>query len=272
MPDDADLNEDLEFVPEGGVVTVVEHGPPTVYHTDGEGPDAQIRLNVHSPRDKQWWRNVEMTGYFRWLNQIARGEPHWEMTVRGERHEDGTTAPLASVNDGVPPPPGTAVWPWWNALAGSQSIRAAALGSTYHANVYATTHNGPLGLFEKELSHVEGYADQRGDVAPSGLPPPRGEWFGYKFVCRNDVAGTRVKLELYVDELADGTWTKVSEYVDENGLGHDWTASADDGTDAAPYSIALNQLITWAGPWAGFRADNLSMDFRELSVREVDPF
>ena len=53
--------------------------------------------------------------------------------------------------------------------------------------------------------------------------------------------------------------------------GDDWTAYGLDGTDAAPYSIASNQLITWAGPYAGFRADNVSLDFKALSVREIAP-
>lgn len=87
LPDDADLNVDPEFHLEDGTISVVQSGSPTVYHTDGEAPNAQIRMEVSSPFGKAWWRNVEMTGYYRWLAQVGSGQaPHWEMEVRGERH------------------------------------------------------------------------------------------------------------------------------------------------------------------------------------------
>jgi hypothetical protein len=274
LPDDADLGADPEFHLEDGTISIVQSGSPTVYHTDGEAPNAQIRMEVSSPAGKAWWRNVEMTGYYRWLAQVGSGqEPHWEMEVRGERHLDQATVVKGTVDHGVAPPAGTITWPWWSAFTPDQSIIAAALGTAYHGNVYATTHNVDLALFEKELSHTQGYAaDQRGKVSPPGMPPAQGTWFGYKFIARNSVAGDKVKLELWVDEAADGTWVKVTEYVDENGLGHDWTATADDGTNVAPYGIALNQLITWAGPYVDFRADCVSIDFKQLSVREIAPY
>lgn len=274
LPDDADLNVDPEFHLEDGTISVVQSGSPTVYHTDGEAPNAQIRMEVSSPSGKAWWRNVEMTGYYRWLAQVGSGQaPHWEMEVRGERHTSRAAVVKGTVNGGVPPPSGTVTWPWWSSFSSTQSVLGAALGTAYHGNVYATAHGGDLALFEKELSHSGGYAsDQRGVVAPPGLPPAPGAWFGYKFIVRNDAAGDEVKLELWVDPAADGTWTKVSELVDRNGVGHDWTASSLDGTDAAPYGIAHNQLISWAGPYVDFRADCISIDFKQLSVREIAPY
>lgn len=69
-----------------------------------------------------------------------------------------------------------------------------------------------------------------------------------------------------------------SELYDEPGTAYDWPENAPDGTPlngtgpGTDYNIALNQLISWAGPWICFRADNLTLDFRSLSVREIDPY
>jgi hypothetical protein len=48
--------------PETNDVTKVSAG---VFDTLGQ--DGQVRLNVVSPSGKAWWRNVEMTGYFRYV-------------------------------------------------------------------------------------------------------------------------------------------------------------------------------------------------------------
>jgi hypothetical protein len=57
-----------------------------VFRTSG-----QVRLNIHSPSGKNWWRDVEMTGYFRYPGTISGGlNPHWEMFGRGERHTSAT--------------------------------------------------------------------------------------------------------------------------------------------------------------------------------------
>jgi hypothetical protein len=273
LPNDADLNGNPEFVPETRDITVVQRGAATVYRTQGNGSDAQVRLNIHSPAGKAWWRNVEMTGYFRWTRIVGSSAPHWEMEARGERHSSSAVT-KARVNDGVGPPAGTVTWPWWSAVQSGDVLNPHALGTAYHGNLYADASHGDLALFEKEITHTAGYASQRGGITSApGLPPVQNRWFGYKFVVRNDVAATRVTLELWVDPDESGAWTKVSEVTDQNGVGKDWAASATslDGATAAPYSYALNELITWAGPWVSFRSDNMEMEFKKLSVREIDP-
>jgi hypothetical protein len=278
LPDDADLNHDSEFAPDQpSAITIVQGGRPTTYHTDGAGPDAEIRLNVHSPAGKAWWRNLEMTAYYRVDHAIGTsGPPHTELEARGAFH---TTSGFvkSTVNDGVMPPPGTVAWPWWDAFQVTDTLNGSALGSSYHGNLYLPPGVGSpsfWGSFEKELSHTQGYCGPRGKVVTGTTTNSLhlGQWFGEKFVIRNSQDGGRVKVELWLDAAANGTWVKISEYTDQNGAGNDWSASAVNGIDAAPYSVALNQLITWAGPYAGFRADNASLDFKLLSVREIDPY
>ncbi len=58
--------------------------------------------------------------------------------------------------------------------------------------------------------------------------------------------------------------------VDDTGGWNAQTATID-GCGAAPFSYAVDQLITWAGPYVTFRVDNLVYDFKWASVREIAP-
>jgi hypothetical protein len=154
-------------------------------------------------------------------------------------------------------------------------LNGAALGTSHHGNLYYPPGVGSPSFWasmEKEISHTQGYCGPRAKVSTANQLPATGQWFGEKFVIRNSTDDSKVKMELWLDANATGNWVKLSEYTDENGVGNDWSASAVNGTNSPPYNIALNQLITWAGPYAGFRADNMSLDFKLLSVREIAPF
>lgn len=118
-----------EWKPETNDVTRVS---PGVFHTFGEG--GQVRLNVTSPTGKAWWRNVEMTAYFRYAaDRVCCGQvQHWELFARGERHSETDIAGTA-IDDGVAAPPGTAVWPGYP--YGSGLVDVHCLGTAYHGNV-----------------------------------------------------------------------------------------------------------------------------------------
>ncbi len=268
LPDNANRNADREFVPETKDITVVQTGSPTVYHTVGYGSNNQIRLNVHSPAGKAWWRNVEMTAYYRVTGVSGANYPQVDFEIRGERHTSSSVT-KSSINDGIAPPAGTALWKWWNSVAGTDSVVGPALGTAYHGIFYISHASDPAwAQVSKEISHPNGYTPAQ-RVQTTKLMPPVGQWFGAKFVARNDAAtNSRVKVELWFDANAAGTWTKVKEYIDQGG----WSASNLDGTGAASYSIAPDQIITWAGPYARFRADNVAFDFKQWSVREIDPY
>ncbi len=261
LPADADVIKG-EWSPETDDVTKVSAG---VFHTFGEG--GQVRLNVVSPAGKAWWRNVEMTGYFRYTaDKVCCGQvQHWELFARGERHSETNIAGTA-INGGVAAPAGTATWPGYP--YGSSTVDVHCLGTAYHGNVYPT---GRV-LFEKEVAHFDGYAPQKGVVTldRATFPDPKGRWFGLKFVVRNAGGASSVHLEVWLDEKADGVFRKVTELDDTKGS---WAAPAGslDGCDAAPFSYKLDQLMTWAGPWVTFRSDSIETDFKWLSVREIAP-
>jgi hypothetical protein len=261
LPTTAD-RANSEWRPETDNVAKVSDG---VFHTSGTS--GEVRLNVLSPSGKAWWRDVEMTGYFRYTGDVTTPDqlPHFEMMARNERHSPNTILGTA-INSGFAPPAGTLTWPGYP--YGNVNVNAHCLGASYHGNFYP---NEETVLFEKEVSHENGYASQRKEMPiPSWTSTPVGRWFGMKFVVRNSTDSTRVHMELWVDSNADGSFTKVTQFDDSAGT---WQANSSslDGCTAAPFKYTPGILINWAGPWVIFRSDSMAIDFKWLSVREIGP-
>lgn len=85
---------------------------------------------------------------------------------------------------------------------------------------------------------------------------------GIKLVAYNINEEVAVKLELWIDNNADNNWVKVAETIDGGG----WS------NDMAAFSCGIaNDYIIEPQPRAMFRVDNASFEFKNLSVRELDP-
>jgi hypothetical protein len=73
-------------------------------------------------------------------------------------------------------------------------------------------------------------------------------------------------MQSYLDDKNSNHWIKVTDILDDGG----WFA---DATDNEFYSAncgrAKDHIITNGGPNVTFRSDNLVMDFKNLSVREI---
>jgi len=155
--------------------------------------------------------------------------------------------------------------------------------STYSRSIWHNrTHNGCGGSDYKLKLHFDGsvsldkeewhvlYTDQ---PKPSwmlehkivdGLGNLTNRWIGLKNIVYNtDQNGTFYPtMEMWIDETNNGTWKKVHEYTDRGAWG-----SIMNRCGGAP-----DQLITWGSPVATFRWDDTAdVDFRNLSVREIDP-
>jgi len=85
-------------------------------------------------------------------------------------------------------------------------------------------------------------------------------WFRFKTIFYNLPTG-HVKLENWLDPLDNNNWTKIGQYIDQGGWGKN-------GTKCGGKS---DEIITWGSPMVTFRWDNISIDFRNLSVREIEP-
>lgn len=161
----------------------------------------------------------------------------------------------------MPAPPGTETWPGYP-FDGLSSINARCLGTSYKGALYP---DGTL-WWKKEVSHTEGYTARQAEASVAG-GMPKDAWFGFKIVMRNS-GGGNVHVETWVDSEADGHWVRLTD-ADDDG----WPAGNAhiDGCADAPFGYSPSDRLTWAGPNAAFRWDNIAGDIKWPSVREIAP-
>jgi hypothetical protein len=114
--------------------------------------------------------------------------------------------------------------------------------------------------FEKDLMHTQGYTTNDIQIPNVTKEPLLGRWIGIKAVYYNLPDNNSVKLEQYIDDNSNNNWHKVLSYIDN---GH-WGGGTPNcgGSDT--------QVITWGGPIAIFRWDNIDdMDIKDFSIREI---
>lgn len=200
--------------------------------------DLAAKGYMQSPND---WKNVEMTGYLKvnsFSDSTRNGAAHIEFLARGARNTDEQT----EIN----------------------GLTLQCEATTYHSNTYET---GRV-KFEKDLMHIQGYtSDSQDPQLKHATNNLEGRWIGIKAVFYNLPNGS-VKLEQWLDDRTNNInaygnqWHKVLEYSDDGN----WGGGQNDcgGTDTT--------IITWGGPIAIFRWDNIDdMDVKDLSVREIQP-
>jgi hypothetical protein len=114
-------------------------------------------------------------------------------------------------------------------------------------------------FFKKKLFHHGGYSD-RTAVEENVLGDLGERWVGIKLVAY-DLDGDDVKLELWIDDGNEqNQWKKATEYVDDG----DWEVSGSDCDRS-------DDDIIEEGTRGGFRVDDSKFDFKDLSIREIEP-
>ncbi|MGI0000653.1 MAG: hypothetical protein ACRD6Q_05470, partial [Nitrososphaeraceae archaeon] len=145
-------------------------------------------------------------------------------------------------------------------------------GITHYARSedHSTINNGCGGSTYKLKIHFDGTSSiskEQSHPKPWKIPfnkSPFGkldkDWFRFKGIMYNLPDGT-VKLENWLDPFLNNTWIKIAEYQDKGG----W------GKDGNKCQGKEDHIITWGSPTATFRWDDALVDFRNLSVREIQP-
>jgi len=216
--------------------TEVRYG---VLTSSGYHPDLITTLNQQALAAKGYmqspndWKNVEMTGYFR-VNAFT------DTTQNGAPHIELLARGGRNTNDD-----GTI-----------DGLSRQCEATTYHSNTYL---DGRI-KFEKDLEHTIGYTT--GDPEKDhGIRPLLGRWIGIKAIYYN-VPDGRVRLEQWIDEDSNNNWHKMLHYTDNGNWGGGYPDCG----------AADTQVITWGGPIAVFRWDNIDdMDVKDFSVREIQP-
>ncbi|HEX2014806.1 MAG TPA: hypothetical protein VLA68_06230, partial [Nitrososphaera sp.] len=129
----------------------------------------------------------------------------------------------------------------------------------------ATAYFGALGFsgnswFQKKMFHGEGYTDRR--ASPIQVYDLQNRWVGVKLVAYNINADSSVKLELWLDDRPDNHWVKIAETIDSGNWNTDSPSNCGKTRD---------YVISEPRPRVLFRVDNASFEFKNLSVREIDP-
>ena len=76
-----------------------------------------------------------------------------------------------------------------------------------------------------------------------------------------------VRMQSYLDDNNNNHWVKVTDIIDDGG----WYADASDNEFySADCGKPKDYIITDSGPVVMFRADNVILDFKNLSVREIE--
>ncbi len=118
----------------------------------------------------------------------------------------------------------------------------------------------------KEIWHTGGYTGKRGEEQVTSSIV--GRWIGWKVVMYNINNNTAVKMESYIDDKANNHWLKVADLIDNGG----WYANSPDSEFySANCGKPKDYVITNGGPIAIFRSDNMTWNFKDLSVREIQP-
>ncbi len=148
----------------------------------------------------------------------------------------------------------------WHARGGEHTSKAPCKG---------TVSNGGINIdgavaWKKEIWHTGGYTDARGvDKDTSSIAD---RWIGWKVVIYNIERNKAVKMESYLDDKDNNDWKKVADLIDDGG----WYAKSNDSVFySAGCGKPKDYIITNAGPISTFRADNVALNFKDLSIREI---
>jgi hypothetical protein len=192
-----------------------------------------VRMNVNTLEGETNWKNVEMTGYAKIVGVIANSS--------NKVIENDLT---------------------WYARGGKHNQEIPCEATAYMGGLY---DNGKVG-WKKELWFVGGYTDERQSAKVTNSLVDR--WVGWKVVIYNINNNSEVKLESYIDNTNTNYWIKVTDLVDDGG----WYAKMPDSHFFdAECSKDKDFIITDSGSTATFRSDNLIWDFKNLSIREIEP-
>lgn len=133
------------------------------------------------------------------------------------------------------------------------SLHDGCGGSSYKNKIY---FNGTSN-FNKEQAHPTSWVMPHIEHNYGDL---KNHWFRFKTIVYNFPMGY-VKLENWLDPYNDNNWIKIGQHVDKGVWGKD-------GTKCGGKS---DEIITWGSPNVTFRWDDISVDFRNLSIREIEP-
>jgi hypothetical protein len=206
--------------------------------------NSEVRMNVDTPPNLPEWKNVEITGYAK-IKSIINGSNGYDESVG--RSGEALTPSLD-----------------WRSRGGTHSSKSPCEGTALYGGLNLIDMTAS---WKKEIWHTGGYTDAR-DKIQASEKPLTGKWIGWKTIIYNTDNDKAVKMESYIDEDNNNQWRKVNDLTDNGG----WFAnSSDEVFNDANCGKPKDYVITNGGPIVTFRADNILFEFKNLSIREIQP-
>lgn len=191
----------------------------------------KIRINVDSFNKLHKWKNVEITGYVK-INSVIKSHNHIIPDID------------------------------WVSRTDIHNENYPCYGLALHGGIHP---DGSVG-WKKEIWFTGGYTREKS--IPQVTDSITNRWIGWKTIVYNIHNDSAVKMESYLDNSNSNHWVKVFDMIDNGG----WFA---DNSDKIFYSAncgrSKDYIILNSGSIVTFRADNIDMDFKKFSIREIAP-
>jgi hypothetical protein len=229
------------------------------WEAKGTSDKKQLRLEVWSPKEgnedeqqRSRWLNVEITAYCR-VDDTSGNPPYaWQLYCRGGSHRNNHRCE------------GSALKARWRRRNNKVHVIKEICHGAYT---------------EPEAEERDRRVEKFGD----------GKWYGAKLIVYNveENGSTHTKQEVWVDETTDSgdaknTWEMVTEYVDNGGWEVEETEHEEDDDfkrhcrDNNNCDRERDEILTKPGGrnnrnCVALRTDKVTIHFKHLSCREIDP-
>jgi hypothetical protein len=221
---------------------------------------SHVRMVINTSDDQTEWKNTEITGFVR-LAYLNDSQLDSIRDISNSSFFSNTPISLDTPDDEEPQDL------VFISRSGRHSSEVPCEGTAYNGDLHT---DGSVG-WKKEIWHTGRYTEER--ARHTVTEPLLGKWIGWKVVVYNIKIGndsTAVKLESYLDDsnTENNNWAKVTELIDSGG----WYANTNNSEFfRAGCDKVKDHIITEGAPFIIFRTDNLLLDFKNLSIREIQP-
>lgn len=198
----------------------------------------KIRINVDTPTNLPPWKNIEITGYVKIDSFINSTDTGINSTSKNGITDIDWVSRTSIHNENLP-----------------------CAGLSLHGGIYP---DGTV-AWKKEIWFTGGYTKEKS--IPQITEPIINRWIGWKVIVHNVNNDSAVKMESYLDNSNSNYWVKVFEMTDDGN----WAANSPDKIFySANCGRAKDHIVLNSGPIVTFRADNVVLNFKDFSIREID--
>ena len=197
----------------------------------------KIRINVGTPSNLPPWKNIEITGYVK-VDSFINSTDDINSTNKNVITDIDWVSRTSIHNENLP-----------------------CAGLSLHGGIYP---DGTV-AWKKEIWFTGGYTKEKS--IPKITEPILNKWIGWKVIVYNINNESAVKMESFLDSSNSNYWIKVFDIIDDGG----WFANSSDKVFySANCGRSKDYIVLNAGPIVTFRADNIVLNFKDFSIREIE--